>query len=454
MSSLMLGGARALGVACLTLGALLVATSARAQANAPVFSKNFFVTGDFIVKGVGLKGTGVGGYAKANITIQPSDLPAGDAGQNAEPIAAFLYWATVVTRSDNAAGLKNAEFNGHKIEELTKILNPEGTSPCWSSGGGTGNSDGSKRMFLHRADVLPWIKRDSKTQRLVTPASYSVKLPDSGSNGNTVPLTLGATLLIIYRTPEAYSPLRSVVLYEGGFVLDNAHDRVDQILRGFYQTSSVNPSAKLSVIVGNGSSKFSERLLFNGQPLGGVNPFFGREGEAWDNPTFPVSDWIGSDKASATVSINHDGLSSFDCLSGGVFALSTTVQDTDGDGLLDKWEDGSFRNTKTPTLEDFPELQNADKNHKDLYVEINALVGANHTHLPSPFVLKLVGDAFKNAPPGQDVRVHFDSHSHFDLNGDDRLRIRRAPHGVNLLHPVGHSYYRMLRDKLRWTESL
>jgi NAD+ kinase len=54
----------------------------------------------------------------------------------------------------------------------------------------------------------------------------------------------------------------------------------------------------------------------------------------------------------------------------------------------------------------------------------------------------------------EDVRVHFDSHSHFDLNGDDRVRIRRAPHEVRLLHPVGHSYYRMLREKLRWSESL
>ncbi len=54
----------------------------------------------------------------------------------------------------------------------------------------------------------------------------------------------------------------------------------------------------------------------------------------------------------------------------------------------------------------------------------------------------------------EDVRVHFDSHSHFDLNGDDRLWIRRAPHEVRLLHPIGHSYYRMLRDKLRWSESL
>src|SRR4029078_12437773 len=44
------------------------------------------------------------------------------------------------------------------------------------------------------------------------------------------------------------------------------------------------------------------------------------------------------------------------------------------------------------------------------YVEINALVpeDQSHSHVPSPYVLKLVGDAFKNAPPGQHVRVHFD----------------------------------------------
>ena len=52
----------------------------------------------------------------------------------------------------------------------------------------------------------------------------------------------------------------------------------------------------------------------------------------------------------------------------------------------------------------------------------------------------------------EDVRVHFDSHTHFDLNGEDRVRIRSAPHEVRLLHPVGHSYYRMLREKLRWSE--
>lgn len=49
-------------------------------------------------------------------------------------------------------------------------------------------------------------------------------------------------------------------------------------------------------------------------------------------------------------------------------------------------------------------------------------------------------------------RVHFDSHSHVDLRQNDRVLVRRAPHLIRLLHPPGHSYYHMLREKLRWSE--
>jgi len=49
-----------------------------------------------------------------------------------------------------------------------------------------------------------------------------------------------------------------------------------------------------------------------------------------------------------------------------------------------------------------------------------------------------------------DPRAHFDSHSHFDLEGGDRITVRRYSHTVNLMHPVGHSYYAMLREKLHW----
>lgn len=49
------------------------------------------------------------------------------------------------------------------------------------------------------------------------------------------------------------------------------------------------------------------------------------------------------------------------------------------------------------------------------------------------------------------ARVHFDSHSHFDLQENDKVIVRRAPHTVTLLHPSNHSYYRMLREKLGWS---
>lgn len=51
-----------------------------------------------------------------------------------------------------------------------------------------------------------------------------------------------------------------------------------------------------------------------------------------------------------------------------------------------------------------------------------------------------------------DSRVYCDSHSNFDLVQSDRIVVRRYPKTVRLLHPVNHSYYRMLREKLSWSE--
>lgn len=49
-----------------------------------------------------------------------------------------------------------------------------------------------------------------------------------------------------------------------------------------------------------------------------------------------------------------------------------------------------------------------------------------------------------------DPRAHFDSHSHVELREGDRVRVRCYGHSISLLHPVGHSYYAMLRQKLNW----
>jgi NAD+ kinase len=53
-----------------------------------------------------------------------------------------------------------------------------------------------------------------------------------------------------------------------------------------------------------------------------------------------------------------------------------------------------------------------------------------------------------------DARVHYDSHSHCQLEPGDRIVVRRYPKTIPLLHPVGHNYYHMLREKLRWSEAL
>jgi NAD+ kinase len=54
----------------------------------------------------------------------------------------------------------------------------------------------------------------------------------------------------------------------------------------------------------------------------------------------------------------------------------------------------------------------------------------------------------------EDVRVRFDSHTHFDLHLHDTLLVTRYPNPVCLLHPVGHSYYHTLREKLLWNKPL
>jgi len=49
-----------------------------------------------------------------------------------------------------------------------------------------------------------------------------------------------------------------------------------------------------------------------------------------------------------------------------------------------------------------------------------------------------------------DARVHFDGQHHFDVRVGDKIVIRRTDNTIRLLHPVGHSYYAMLRQKLNW----
>ncbi len=86
--------------------------------------------------------------------------------------------------------------------------------------------------------------------------------------------------------------------------------------------------------------------------------------------------------------------------------------DTDGDGLLDEWEENGV--TIDDTFIDLPQM-GADPMHKDVFVEIDWMNTANRAdnHLPDPTALQLVVDAFDNAPTSNPdgatgVHLHLD----------------------------------------------
>src|SRR5206468_9256592 len=123
--------------------------------------------------------------------------------------------------------------------------------------------------------------------------SISVRLADSGSNGNAAPFALGATLVVIYRVLSPPIPLNAIVLYDGSYAPGNTAQTVTQRLAGFYQPA-ISPVAKLTHIVANGQPNKSEQVYLNNtsQPLnsiyGSQPPFPGIYG-TWDNPTWNLS---------------------------------------------------------------------------------------------------------------------------------------------------------------------
>jgi NAD+ kinase len=53
-----------------------------------------------------------------------------------------------------------------------------------------------------------------------------------------------------------------------------------------------------------------------------------------------------------------------------------------------------------------------------------------------------------------DMSVRFDSHTSYELQLHDKIVVTRHPDTACLLHPVGHSYYHTLREKLLWNQML
>src|SRR5215813_10600561 len=116
--------ARSLGP--LAAGVLLVALPSHATGSAGRldYFKNYFVTGDYVAAGVGLRGTGINGFATGTISLTGVPCTSGAAyvpcfdaqGQPtpgavpADVVAAFLYWETEETATNPSAA--NGFFDG------------------------------------------------------------------------------------------------------------------------------------------------------------------------------------------------------------------------------------------------------------------------------------------------------------------------------------------------------
>ncbi|HVF65128.1 MAG TPA: NAD kinase [Casimicrobiaceae bacterium] len=54
---------------------------------------------------------------------------------------------------------------------------------------------------------------------------------------------------------------------------------------------------------------------------------------------------------------------------------------------------------------------------------------------------------------GRDAAAHCDGQSRFTLAEGESVIIERAAHSTRLLHPEGHDYFALLREKLHWSET-
>jgi hypothetical protein len=406
--------ARPLVKATVALGLLLLfgfLPTGLAQTPAPPlnFFKNYFVTGDYVVGGVGLRGLGdATGFATGTINLpDTANYPnAKSVPSGADIVAAFLYWQTVEKAQSASAG-QNGFFNGHAI--AGRVLGNPNAPTSWSAGGCSGSSQGTTTLRTYRADVRPFLNMVNGA--IPGNGSYQVSLADSGSNGGGAPLTLGATLVIIYRVVSPGVPLSAITLYDGAFAPSNSSQVMDLTMQGFYQAaSSPGPVAKITHIVGNGQTNKPEGLSFNGTLLS-ASAFSGLLNGSWDNPTFDVSALVPAGDLNPLDTTVVPARTNSGCVSWAAVIFNTTVQESDNDGLLDIWK--TNQGYTDISNGEFVSLPGATRGQKDIFIQIDYLASHDfitsggtlgHSHKPKQAALDMVGDAFK----AQGIHLHID----------------------------------------------
>ncbi len=388
-------------------------STVRAQSASLSFFQHYFLTGDYVVEGVGLPG-GSGGMVGGDIRV--NSVPAG-----VDIVAAFLYWQVKGPAASAQAGAEDAMFRGIPLATAEGGFGkPVGVAPG-DDGDPSVPSDAARRTYTYRADVLRFLDVDPATGKHAANGVHRVELLD---NFEITPV--GASLVLVYRDPRL--PLSAIVLYDGAVQMRPGAGAVT--VAGI---DDPDTQAKVTVIAGGGDAGRGEFLTYNGARVA-TNPLAGAQGPRWDNPTVALT--ADPTKPQITTGLDYAGVAAPDTMTWSAVVYRSTVHDTDGDGLLDAWE------SATPPADPYgrprPNLaaMGASPLQPDVFIEVGYFTAAQpttyggvlkpaHSHLPTHEALKLVGDMFAAAPTGR-VNVHFDVGAAYPAGAADPYIIRGA----------------------------
>ncbi|HET8922410.1 MAG TPA: Ig-like domain repeat protein [Candidatus Acidoferrum sp.] len=323
------------------------------------FGDNFIVSGDFAIGATGL-GKSVSGFASGTISIgNGKDTNPGLAGTNTVPqgaqiVEALLYWQTVeiVGGATGQNGFFMPVFiggpaTGYPI--MGTSLTPLNSHVYWDGTGCASPSPTSKQLVTYRADVRGLLPQDANGN-VIANGDYQVTIANQ-SNGT--PLTLGVTLVLVYRVLSPTFPLNAVVIYNG---TPASTSNMPVKMVGFYDAATIaadfpmggSPVSKLAYIAGNGRKNLSETVFLNtaakpNNPLpslyAGMPPLPGWYG-GWDSATWffgpgHLANPLNEDDSTATTVVQG---AQQGCVTPAAIIYSTTAKNTDGDGHLDSWK--------------------------------------------------------------------------------------------------------------------
>ena len=296
-------------------------------------NNNYFLTGDYVSAGVTLRGTGVGGMATGTINI-PTYTQSATQGVpiGADIVDAFLYWESV--ENTPFASSTVGTFNGYSIvgQQIGNDI------PNYTDGAVTGT------LRAYRASVNIYLPVGANGVRTASGA-YIVSLPDSG--GSTYPLAEGASLVLVYRVLSPNFPLKSVVIYDGAGLPSAG---ATQVVQGFYD----------AVGGANGTGKNTNIFASAGSWNNNVSSVTLGQSNQYSAPLNPAAAYTA-------------------------VILSTPVNNSDNDGILDAWKTGptaagdfhvgqpGYYDAKTSTWVGLP---GAKHGQKDLFVQMDYMCGA------------------------------------------------------------------------------